>query len=99
LFMEFRLTRIFFFSFNKLMFLFIKTKYFCYSFFDLGIEMFFLYFDRLLVEYKKLFLFLLIIARFILSSILSITDIFGIRNSYIAARLTVKINRFLITGI
>jgi hypothetical protein len=88
----------FFLLLNKQTFLFVKTKYFRYSLFDLSIKIFFLYLDRLLVRYKKYFVFLTIIAGFVLIGILGITSILRIRNSYIIAGLIIKVNRFLITN-
>jgi hypothetical protein len=89
----------FFLLLNKQTFLFVKTKYFRYSLFDLSIKIFFLYLDRLLVRYKKYFVFLTIIAGFVLIGILGITSILRIGDSYIVARFIIKVNRFLITGI
>jgi hypothetical protein len=40
----------------------------------------------------------MIVIGFVLTSALSITSIFRIRDSYITARLTVEINRFLTTS-
>jgi hypothetical protein len=88
-----------FLLFNKQVFLFVKTKYFYYSFFNLNIEMFFLYLDRLLIGYKKYFVSLTIIASLVLISILGITGILGIGNNYITTILAVKVDGFLITGI
>jgi hypothetical protein len=87
-----------FLLFNKQIFLFIKTKYFCYNLFDLNIKIFFLYLDRLLIGYKKYFVPLAIIISLILSGVFSIPSILGIKNNHIAAGLTIKINRFLITN-
>jgi hypothetical protein len=81
------------------MFLFIKTEYLRYSFFNLGIKTFFLCLDRLLVKYKKYLVPLAIIIGFVLTGALSITSILRVRDNYIAVRLAVKIDRFLITGI
>jgi hypothetical protein len=81
------------------MFLFIKTKYFRYSFFNLSIEIFFLYLDRLLVRQKKYLVPLVIIIGFILLSALGVSGILGIRDNYIIARLAVEINRLLIASI
>jgi hypothetical protein len=61
--------------------------------------MFFLCFDRLLIGYKRYFVFLSIVIRFVLSNILNITSILGIRNNHAIIRLAVKVNRFLIIGI
>jgi hypothetical protein len=58
-----------------------------------------LYFNRLLIGHKKYLVFFSIIIGFVLSSILGITSILRIRNSYIIIRLIIKINRFLITSI
>jgi hypothetical protein len=88
----------FFLLLNKQTLLFVKTEYFCYSFFDLGIELFFLCLDRLLVRYRKYFVFFIIIAGFVLTSILGITSILRIRDSYIIATFAIKINGFLITN-
>jgi hypothetical protein len=88
----------FFLLFNKQVFLFVKAKYFCYSFFNLSIKIFFLYLDRLLVGYKKYFVSLVVITSLILTGILGITSILRIRNSYIIAGLIIKVNRFLITN-
>jgi hypothetical protein len=85
--------------FNKQIFLFIKAKYFCYSFFNLNIEVFLLCFNRLLVRYKKYFIPLAIIISFVLTGIFNITGILRIRDSYIATRLAVKVDRFLIINI
>jgi hypothetical protein len=84
---------------NEQIFLFIKTKYFCHSFFDLSVKIFFLYLDRLLVGYKGYLVFLAIIASLVLTNTLSITSILGIRNNHAITRLVIKINRFLITSI
>jgi hypothetical protein len=89
----------FFLLFNKQVFLFVKTKYFRYSFFNLSIKIFFLYLDRLLVRYRKYFVSFIIIASLILINIFGITSILRIRNSYIIIRLVVEINRLLITSI
>jgi hypothetical protein len=80
------------------MFLFVKTNYFCYSFFNLGIEIFFLGLDRLLVRQRKYLVPLAIIISFVLSSILGISGILGIRDDYIIIRLVVKINRLFTTS-
>jgi hypothetical protein len=80
-------------------FLFVKAEYLCYSFLNLSIKTFFLYFDRLLVRYKKYLVPLSIIASFVLSSTLGITSILGIGDSYITIRLAVKVNRFLTASI
>jgi hypothetical protein len=79
--------------------LFVKTKYLCYSFFDLSIKIFFLYLDRLLVRYKKYLVSLAIIIGLVLSSAFGAPSILGIRNSHIAAGLVIKVDRFFITGI
>jgi hypothetical protein len=89
----------FFFLLNKQTFLFIKTKYFCYSFFDLGIKIFFLYLDRLLVRYRKYLVSLAIIIGLVLASIFGIVGILRIGNNHVIARLVIKINRLLITSI
>jgi hypothetical protein len=81
------------------MFLLVKTKCFRYSFFNLGIEMFFLYLDRLLVKQKKYLVFFTIVIGFVLSNVFSISGILRIRDNYITARFAVKINRLLITSI
>jgi hypothetical protein len=81
------------------MFLFIKTKYLRYSFFNLGIEMFFLCLDGLLVKQKRYLVFLAIVIGFVLSSILGVSGILRIGDNYIIARLAVKINGFLIASI
>ena len=81
------------------MFLFVKTNYFCYSFFNLGIEIFFLYLDRLLVKQKKYLVPLAIVIDFVLSSVLGVSGILGIRDNYITARLAIKVNRLLIASI
>jgi hypothetical protein len=88
-----------FLSFNKQIFLFVKTKYFCYSFLDLSIKVFFLYLDRLLIGYKRYLVPLAIIIGFVLSGVFSILSILGIRNNHAIIGLTIKVNRFLITGI
>jgi hypothetical protein len=54
--------------------------------------------DRLLVRYRKYFVFFIIIAGFVLTSILGITSILRIRDSYIIATFAIKINGFLITN-
>jgi hypothetical protein len=77
------------------MFLFIKAKYFYYSFFNLSIEIFFLYLDKLLIRYKRYLVSLIVIAGLVLTSILRVASILGIRDNYIAARLIIKVNRFL----
>jgi hypothetical protein len=87
-----------FFLLDKQVFLLIKTKYFCYSFFDLGIQIFFLYLDRLLVGYKKHLVSFIIIVGLVLTNAFSIASILGIRNNHATARLAIKVNRFLITG-
>jgi hypothetical protein len=79
--------------------LLIKTKYFCYNFFNLNIEIFFLYLDRLLVGQKKYLVFLIIVIGFVLTSVLGISGILGIGDSYAIVRLTVKVNGFLIANI
>jgi hypothetical protein len=79
--------------------LLVKTKYFCYSFFNLNIEIFFLYLDRLLVRQRKYLVFLAIIIGFVLSSIFSVLGILRIGDSYIIIRLTIEVNGFLITNI
>jgi hypothetical protein len=81
------------------MFLFIKAKYFCYSFFNLNIEKFFLYFDRLLIRQKKYFVPLTIVIGFVLLSALGVSDILRIGDNYITARLIIKINGLFITSI
>jgi hypothetical protein len=97
--MEFRLVRIIFFLlFNKQTFLFVKAKYLCYSFFDLSVKTFLLYLDRLLVKYKKYLVPLAIIAGLVLTGVFGTASIFRIRDNYAAARLTIKVNRFLITS-
>jgi hypothetical protein len=80
-------------------FLLIKAKYFCYNFFNLGIEIFFLYLDRLLVRQRKYLVPLMIVIGFVLSSVLGVSGILGIRDNYAAIRLTIKINRFLTANI
>jgi hypothetical protein len=80
-------------------FLFVKAKYLYYSFFDLGDKIFFLYLDRLLVRYRKYLVSLVVIIGFVLVSAFSITSIFRIRNNHITARLIIKINKLLTTGI
>jgi hypothetical protein len=77
------------------MFLLVKAKYFCYSFFNLSIEIFFLYLDRLLVRQKKHLVPLAIVIGFVLSSALGVSGILGIRDSHAAARLTIKVNGLL----
>jgi hypothetical protein len=81
------------------MFLLVKAKYLCYSLLDLSIKAFFLYLDRLLVRNKKYFIPLVIIISLVLSSIFSVPNILGIRNSYVTAGFTIKVNRFFITSI
>jgi hypothetical protein len=58
-----------------------------------------LYLDRLLVRQKKYFIPFIIIIGFVLLSILGISSILRIRDSYTIARLAVKVNRLLITSI
>jgi hypothetical protein len=74
------------------MFLFVKTKYFRYSFLDLGIKIFLLCLNRLLIGHKKYLVPLTIITNLVLSG-------FRIRNSYVIAGLAIKVDRFLIIGI
>jgi hypothetical protein len=81
------------------MFLFVKTKYFCYNLLDLGIEVFLLYLDRLLVGYKKHLVFFAIITSLVLLGVFSVPSILGIRNSHTITGFAVKINRFFTTGI
>jgi hypothetical protein len=88
-----------FLSLNKQSLLFVKTKYFRYSLFNLGVETFFLCLDGLLVGYKKYFVSLTIIASLVLTSIFGITSILGIGNSYASARLTVKVDRLFVASI
>jgi hypothetical protein len=80
------------------MFLFVKAKYFCYSLFDLSVETFFLYLNRLPVRHKKHFVSLTIVVGLVLAGALGVTGIFRIRDNHVVARLAVKTNRFLITG-
>jgi hypothetical protein len=75
---------------NKQSFLFVKTKYLRYSLFNLGVETFFLYLDRLLVRYKKYL---------VLTGAFGITSILRIGDSYVSARLAVKVNRFFAASI
>jgi hypothetical protein len=79
-------------------FLFVKAKYLRYSLFDLGIQTFFLRLDRLLVGYRKYLVFFPVIARLVLSSVLSITSILGIGDNYIATRLAVKVDGLFIAN-
>jgi hypothetical protein len=79
-------------------FLFVKAKYFCYSLFDLSIEIYLLCFNRLLVGRRGYFVFLAIVAGLVLTGIFRVVSILGIGNRYIITRLTIEINRFLITG-
>ena len=81
------------------MFLFIKTKYLRYSLFNLGVKIFFLCLDRLLVGYRKYLVPLTIIASLVLSGVFGTASILGIRNSYISARLTVKVDRLFAASI
>jgi low temperature requirement protein LtrA len=85
--------------FNKQSLLFVKAKYLCYNFFNLSIEIFFLYLDRLLVGNRKYLVFLTIIASLILIGIFGITSILRIRNSYISARLAIKVDRIFAVSI
>jgi hypothetical protein len=89
----------FFLSLNKQSLLFVKAKYLCYNLFDLGIKTFFLCLNRLLVGYRKYLVPLIIIASLVLTGIFGITSILGIRNSYISARLAIKVNRLFVTNI
>jgi hypothetical protein len=61
--------------------------------------MFFLCLDRLLVGRRKHFVPLIIIIGLVLTSILGIASILRVGNNYTAARLTIEVNGFLITGI
>jgi hypothetical protein len=79
--------------------LLVKAKYFCYSFFNLNIKIFFLYLNRLLVRQKKYLIPLTIIISFVLSNAISISGILGIGDNYITARLIIKVNRLLTTSI
>jgi hypothetical protein len=81
------------------MFLLIKAKYLRYSFFNLSIEMFFLYLDRLLVRYKGYLVLLTIVIGLVLTSILGATSILRIRDNHIIIRLAIEVNRFLTTSI
>jgi hypothetical protein len=87
-----------FLSLNKQMFLFVKTKYFCYSLLDLNIEAFLLCLNRLLVGHKEYLILLAIIISLVLSGVFSAPSILGIRNNHIAAGLAIKVDRFLTTG-
>jgi hypothetical protein len=80
------------------MFLLVKTKYFRYNFFNLSIEIFFLYLNRLLVKQKKYFVPLAIVISFVLLSALSISGILGIRDYHITVRLAIKVNGLLTTS-
>jgi hypothetical protein len=84
---------------NKQSLLFVKAKYLCYSLFNLGVEIFFLCLDRLLVRHKKYFVSLAIVASLVLTSIFGITSILGIRDSYVSARLAVKVDRLFAASI
>jgi hypothetical protein len=64
----------------------------------LGIKIFFLCLDRLLIGRRKYFDPLTIVIGFVLTSALGVTSIFRVGDSYITARLVIKVNRFLITG-
>jgi hypothetical protein len=88
-----------FFLFNKQSFLFVKAKYFRYNFFNLSIEIFFLYLDGLLVGHRKHLVPLIIIASLVLTSVFGITSILRIGNNHVSARLTIKINRFFVINI
>jgi hypothetical protein len=79
-------------------FLLVKTKYFRYNFFNLGIKIFFLYLDILLVRQKKYLVPLAIVIGFVLSSVLGVSGILGIRDNYIIIRLAVEVNGFLIAS-
>jgi hypothetical protein len=79
-------------------FLLVKTKYFCYSFFNLSIEIFFLYLDRLLVRQRKYLVPLAIVIGFVLLSALGVSGILRIGDSHIT-RLAVEVNRFLTASI
>jgi hypothetical protein len=81
------------------LFLFVKTKYFCYSLFDLSIKIFFLYLDRFLIRYKKHLVPFTIVVGLVLISIFNITSILGIRNSYVIAKLAIEINGLFIISI
>jgi hypothetical protein len=81
------------------MFLLVKAKYLYYSFFNLSIKTFFLYLDRLLVGQKKYLVPLAVVIGFVLSSILGVSGILGIKDNYAIARLAIKVNGFLIASI
>jgi hypothetical protein len=87
-----------FLSLNKQMFLFVKTKYLCYNFFDLSIEIFFLCLDRLLIERKEYFVPLTVVTGLVLTGALGITSVLRIGNNHATARLAVEVNGFLIAG-
>jgi hypothetical protein len=55
--------------------------------------------NRLLVRYKKYFVFLAIIASFVLTSIFGATDVLRIKDNYIIVKLAIEIDRFLIISI
>jgi hypothetical protein len=88
-----------FLSLNRQSLLFIKAKYLRYSLFNLGIKMFFLCLDRLLVGYKKYLVPLTIVTSLILTGVFGTTSILGIRNSHASARLAVKVDRFFAASI
>jgi hypothetical protein len=88
-----------FLSLNKQSFLFVKAKYFRYSFFDLGVKTLFLYLDRLLVRYKKHLVLLTIIASLVLTGVFGITSILGIKDNYAIARLAIKVDRLFAASI
>jgi hypothetical protein len=81
------------------MFLLVKAKYFCYSLLDLGIKVFLLCLDRLLIGNKGYLVPLTIIIGLVLSSAFGIPSILGIRNSYIIAGFIIEVNRFFTTNI
>jgi hypothetical protein len=83
---------------NKQTFLFVKTKYLRYSLLDLGVKTFLLYLDGLLVGYKGYLVLFVIITSLVLPGIFNVPSILGIRNSYTAAGLAIKVDRFLTTG-
>jgi hypothetical protein len=89
----------FFLSLNKQSLLFVKAKYFRYSLFNLGVEIFFLCLDGLLVRYKKHFVPLAIIASLVLTGAFGTTSILRIRDSYVSARLIIKVNGFFVVSI
>jgi hypothetical protein len=80
------------------MFLFVKTEYFRYSFFNLGVKILFLYLDGLLVRYRRYLVPFAIITGLVLIGAFGATNIFRIRNNHVITRLVIQVNGFLITN-